>query len=84
VVIAVVFRLRRHDEKLFERCRSTEIHRRRALAALVATGSRVSAALVALALSKAGIEARVLDPVGFELRAYGFRWMRDFLELTQK
>jgi len=71
-VIAVVSALGNTTETLFERCRRYgDPSNEEALAALVATGEQVSAALVALALSKAGIEARVLDPVEIELRAYG-------------
>jgi len=71
-VIAVVSALGDTTETLFERCRKYgDPSNEEALAALVATGEQGSAALVALALSKAGIEARVLDPVEIELRAYG-------------
>ena len=71
-VIAVVSAFGDTTEKLFERCRRYgDPSNEEALAALVATGEQGSAALVALALSKAGIEARVLDPVEIELRAYG-------------
>lgn len=71
-VIAVVSAFGDTTETLFELCRKYgEPSNEEAQAALVATGEQVSAALVALALSKAGIEARVLDPAEIDLRAHG-------------
>jgi len=71
-VIAVVSALGDTTDTLFEQCRKYgDPSNEEALATLVATGEQGSAALVALALSKAGIEARVLDAAEIELRADG-------------
>lgn len=71
-VLAVVSAFGNTTDRLLRRARRhAETPNPEALAALLATGEAVSAALLGIALERAGIRASVLDPSQIDLRAAG-------------